>query len=1088
MARCTLMSRLPVIGGRAHRVQRVTGVIVAAIALGPATQARAATPAPAWTITSTSEPTNFVPGDSSGRDAYNVVATNTGAAPTDGSTITLTDSLPSGVTLDPAGVFAQDATLDEVSCSGSTTILCTAPGPLSPGETMYLRIPVDVSEGAQAPATNAATVTGGGAAPASASEPTAITTTPAAPGFQSFESILTNREGGSASQAGSHPFSFTSSFSLDTRTDAAGNIIPGGNVKDVEAELPRGMIGYPNAVPFCSLQAFYTTEGTDCPSDAAVGIARLVIRGSARSGPPAVDWEPIWNLQPPANVPAEFGVRPAGAFSNLGVVMQAKLRTGGDYGITVDTPNITEEDSLYAASLTFWGVPAEPSHDVLRGHCLQEGQDGGGSSGACPAGVPAKPLLALPTSCTGPLAATIRMDSWEEPGVWSVDSAVAGSPGGLRGCEALAFDPSVTVQPASSVASSPSGLNVDVRIPQNESPGGLADANLKRAVVTLPAGMALSPSAAVGLGACTPEEIGLNNANVPSCPESAKVGTAEATSPSLQYPLTGDVYVAQQENNPFGSLFALYVVLEGSGVLVKEAGEARLDPITGQVTATFDNLPQQAVSDIKLQLFGGAKATVATPPSCGTYTTTSQLTPYSSPSLASLTWPFAITSMPDNTACAPTSPFAPSLNAGTTNNQGGAFSPLLATFSRQDHEQDIAGVRLKMPPGLLGKLATVALCGEPQAGQGTCGPASQIGHVTVAAGVGPAPAYVTGRVFLTGRYRDAPFGLSIVIPAAVGPFNLGTVVVRAAVYVDPQTAQITALSDPLPTILQGVPLQIKTMSVDIDRPGFIFNPTNCSSSSMSGSATSTQGVTAALSSRFQAANCATLAFKPRLAASTAGRASKAAGASLDVKVASKGGPQPGGGEANIKSVKVDLPKQLPSRLTTLQKACVASVFEANPAGCPQESNVGSATAVTPVLAHPLSGPAYLVSHGGAAFPDLEIVLQGEGIVLILDGKTDIKHGVTSSTFNTVPDAPISSFELKLPTGRFSILGAYLPHSPGYSFCGQKLSMPTMITGQNGAVIKQSTKIAVTGCPKAKHARKAGRARKASHRQLRDRSS
>jgi hypothetical protein len=319
-------------------------------------------------------------------------------------------------------------------------------------------------------------------------------------------------------------------------------------------------------------------------------------------------------------------------------------------------------------------------------------------------------------------------------------------------------------------------------------------------------------------------------------------------------------------------------------------------------------------------------------------------------------------------------------------------------------------------------------------------------------------------VFLTGPYNHGPFGLSIVVPTVAGPFTLtgnggpGREVVRASIRVNPVTSQITVVSDPLPTMLEGVPLDIRTINVDINRSNFMFNPTSCSPSSVSGTLSSRQGATAAVSSPFEAANCAALPFKPTFSASTQGQASKADGASLVVTVTS------GAGQANIGKVDLQLPKQLPSRLTTLQKACTEAQFNANPAGCPEGSAIGTATAHTPILNAPLTGPAYLVSHGGAAFPDVEFVLQGEGVEILLDGQTQIKNGITYSHFDTVPDAPISSFETVLPEGPHSVLGTNLPASAKYSLCGQKLVMPTTLTGQNGAVIKQETKVAVTGCP------------------------
>jgi hypothetical protein len=388
-------------------------------------------------------------------------------------------------------------------------------------------------------------------------------------------------------------------------------------------------------------------------------------------------------------------------------------------------------------------------------------------------------------------------------------------------------------------------------------------------------------------------------------------------------------------------------------------------------------------------------------------------------------------------------------------------------LSRHDGEQDLSGVGVTMPPGLLGMLSHVEPCPEPQAAQGTCSPQSQIGHTQVAAGAGSHPFWVSGNVFLTGPYKGSPFGLSIVVPAVAGPFNLGNVIVRAAIHVDPRTSALSVTSDPLPQIVDGVPLRIQTVNVTIDRPNFMFNPTNCSQQAVTGAIagalpSGAPGVTASVSTPFAVAGCKNLPFHPQFAVLTHASTSKANGAYLHVKVTS------GPGQANIGKVKVDLPKQLPSRLSTLQKACVAGVFDANPANCPAGSVVGTATAVTPVLKNALAGPAYLVSHGGAEFPDLEIVLQGEGVSLVLDGQTDIKHGVTISSFNSVPDAPITTFDLVLPQGPHSALGAVA------NLCSGALRMPTAITGQNGAVLKQTTKIAVAGCPKHKKGKRARR--------------
>jgi len=475
---------------------------------------------------------------------------------------------------------------------------------------------------------------------------------------------------------------------------------------------------------------------------------------------------------------------------------------------------------------------------------------------------------------------------------------------------------------------------------------------------------------------------------------------------------------------------------------------------------------------VKIVLTGGQRAALANPQSCGVAATSSDLRPWSAPKSGPDATPgssFVVT------GCASPQLFGPAFSAGTVTPSAGGFSPFTLTLARQDGEQDLAGLTVTTPPGLLGLLKSVQRCPEPQAAQGTCGADSLIGHVQVAVGSGSEPLWVSGQVFLTGPYKGAPFGLSVVVPAVAGPFDLGNVVVRAAIGVDTRTAQITVASDPLPQLVDGVPLRVKTVNVSIDRQGFIFNPTNCSQQQVTGTLTSAQGAAVAVSSQFAVAGCAGLPFKPSFKVSTQAKTSKRNGASLDVSVTS------GQGQANIGKVAVSLPKQLPSRLTTIQQACPQATFAVNPASCPAGSDIGTATAHTPVLANPAAGPAYLVSHGGAAFPDLVVILQGEGVTLELVGSIDIKKGVTSSAFNSVPDAPISTFELRLPEGPHSGLAAVLPSKAKGSLCGTSLTMPTTITGQNGAQVKQGTKIAVMGCAKTK---KKPKHRKPKHRKVR----
>jgi hypothetical protein len=902
------------------------------------------------------------------------------------------------------------------------------------------------------------------------------------------------------SQAGSHPFDMTTSFMFNIEPDLSDpeQLHP----KDSVVNLPAGFAGSVGSVPRCSMQQFLgetqavLTNGsgavTDagCPTSTQVGIATIYVDESAYGIPGvkalselngySTPYGPVYNVVPPAGVPAELAFRAYIAAATVIVT----VRTDGDYGIASTVPDLTEDLPLAGVKLTLWGVPADSRHDSQRftpkaGTAPYSPPPGDEAGNPLPAGVPPVPFLSNPTHCTSePLDATVSADAWAAPGRLNADGTpdlsdpnwVTAStpmfPNGVTGCGKLAFGPSISAKLDTSQADSPSGLAFDVSVPQSSEPTDLATPALKDAVVSLPAGVSISPGRADGLAGCSEAQVGIGSNAQPACPDASQIGTVEVVTPLLPEVLEGQVYLGSERS---GSTYHLFLVARGNGLLVKLAGRVEADPVTGQLTATFENTPQVQFSDLKLHLFGGPEGALATPEACGTYTTTSALTPWSAPEdpVATPSDSFTIDS-----GCV--NGFDPSFSAGTVSNGAGAFSPFSLTFSRGDEDQGLGGISVTTPPGLLGLLKSVQLCGEPQAAQGTCPEGSLIGHTTAGAGPGSHPFYLGGNVYLTGPYKGAPFGLSVVVPAVAGPFNLGNVVIRAAVSVDPHTAQITVTSDPLPRILDGIPLRIRTVNVSIDRSGFMFNPTSCEPLTVGGTITSAQGASAAVSSRFQAAGCAALGFHPVFSVSTQAATSKQNGASLTVKAS-----LPAGAQANIHSVGVVLPKQLPARLTTIQQACPEATFAANPASCPVGSNIGVGTASTPVLASPLVGPAYLVSHGGAAFPDIVIVFQGEGITLELTGSIDIKKGITSSTFASIPDAPISSFQLSLPEGPHSGLAAVVPAKAKGNLCGQALTMPFTSTGQNGVVLKQTAKIAVTGCPKPKKKAKAkaGSARK-----------
>jgi hypothetical protein len=901
-------------------------------------------------------------------------------------------------------------------------------------------------------------------------------------GISKFTISATNEAGEPYTQAGGHPYELTTDIEFNTQEDSVTHKRePVQEVKDIDVDLPPGLLGNPEAAPRCSREEFIFAA---CPASTQVGIITVIRHPE---GSVQIKKGGVFNIATEAGRPSELGVLLPGGFISL---LTGRVRTGEGYGLAIDTAGV-QQAGVQSIAVTFWGVPAEESHNEQRGggcseliieECTLE--NGGQSSGD-----PRVPFLTLPMDCSaGPLTATLEADSWQEPGILNANgapdigdghwkTATATMPA-VSGCDALAFEPSLVAQPEgagagfSTGAGEPVGLHVDLGVPQTESPALSATPNVKNVSVTLPAGMVVSPSSANGLLACSDAQFALDSAAPGVCPPASQVGTVKVETPDLHLPLEGDVYLAEPHCDPCspadaqaGRMVRLFVqaVAEGqAGVVVKLEGTGSINQQTGQITTTFKEDPQLPFNDFKLSLGGGPRATLANSRVCGPATTSADLTPWSSPFTPDAT----PSSTFEVTGCLG-SQFNPTFTAGTTNNQAGAFSPFTLAFGRGDPDEPFSGLSMQLPAGLEGTLSNVSLCKEPQASQGTCGPESLIGHAQVLTGPGAEPFLVTGcQVFLTESYKGAPFGLSIVVPAKAGPYTLSgttgqsTVVVREAIAVDPHTAALTITGEPLPTALDGIPLQLKAVNVTIDRQGFTFNPTSCNKMAITGTLTSSQGASAAESSSFQATNCAALHFKPKFAVTTSGKTSRAKGASLAVKLIYPNAPP--GSEANIAKVKVDLPKQMPSRLTTLQKACTAAVFEANPAHCPAASVVGHAKAITPILPVPLEGPAYFVSHGGEAFPSLSVVLQGYGVTVDLVGTTFIsKAGITSSAFKTVPDVPVGSFELTLPEGKFSALAA------NGNLCKSKLAMPTAFVGQNGVEIHQSTKIGVTGCSKAK---------------------
>jgi uncharacterized repeat protein (TIGR01451 family) len=1095
---------------------------------------------PWWHVDSGSRPAS-IPAGGSGELVVSVE--NVGDAQAVGP-VTVADVLPAG--LRATGVISgstprRGGSLGEtvaLSCSFEH-LSCEAPGPLAAYDTIEIRIDVEALPGAQAGEASTVSVSGGGALPVRVSRPVSVGQ-PGGFGVEDYELQAEAEGGGPVSQAGAHPFQVTGSILLDQGADGApltgapdaGPAVP---AREVVARLPPGLIANPSAVPRCLAWQFAESVGGGeedrCPYQSAVGAASVTFD---QGGVTRTLATPVFNIEPEPGEPARFGFYVP--LDGVPVVLTTSVRSSEDWGVDLSSSELPQGSGISSVRVTFWGVAGSALHDNARGWgCLAEarGRTDVYEEAGCVHFEEQEPpaFVTLPTSCTSSLASSLEADSWAAPDAFqSFPATEPLTP--LTGCANVPFSPTISTVATTGSASSPSGFAFDLTFSREGLTSGtnIAQSNLQKTVVSLPEGLTIDPSAGVGLGACTPSEyaeVTLNSHEGVGCPEDSKLGTVEVETPLLFTTVYGSLYVAQPYDNPFpepghpgGSLIAVYVVAKSRaerGIIVKLAGRVAADPATGRLTVTFEGDPPLQFERFNFHFREGAQAALISPATCGTYTTSADLYPYSAPQTPLVdTASFQVTSGSEGSACpGAVPPFAPTIKAGTLTNHAGTFSPLYVDLSRTDAMQYISSFSTVLPVGLTADLTGVPQCpqadveaaraktGIEEEQNPSCPEASLIGHSLVGTGVGAILDYVPGRLYLSGPFRGDPLSVVSVTSAVVGPFDLGTVVVRFGLHIDPYTAQVSidpSGSEPIPTIIDGIVTHVRDIQVSIDRSDFTINPTACEARPISSALTSSLGTTAGTSTQLHAEACNELAFKPTFKASTSGRTSRADGASLSVKLTM---PIKLGTQANIREVKVELPKQLPSRLTTLQKACTEAQFNADPAGCPPGSFIGHARASTPILPVPLEGPAIFVSHGGEAFPSLVLALQGYGFTIDIVGATYISpQGITSTTFKTIPDEPVGNFQITIPQGPYSALSAnanlcaltrviHVKQREIRDVKGKrrrvtiktskripaKLLMPTLFIAQNGAKLKQDTKIEVTGCPKAKKASK----KQAAHR-------
>jgi len=823
---------------------------------------------------------------------------------------------------------------------------------------------------------------------------------------------------------------------------------PGESVRNVRVILPPGLIGDPTALPTCTnIQLFEAISGKspNCPIGSQIGTAEV----KQGAGSPFLN--PVFNMAHGPELPGLFAMNIAGVLISF-VPKVVPAPVPGGYEIQVTAPAISQAQVVNGSKIVFWGAPADPSHFAERFDLNKYGLEDPGLGVESPANN--LPFMTNPTACTPtPLTTRMEADSWREQGVFaqaSFNSEKDGTPFVFNGCEMVPFEPAVEVRTGTHRAASPTGLDLTITVPQSTAPHGLGTAHVKKVAVTFPEGVTVSPSAVAGLGACSEAQIGLGDSEPPTCPDSSKIGNVSIRTPVLEETLEGDVVIARQNENPFRSTFAIYLAVKGPGFYLKLPGELNVDKQTGRLRTVFDNNPQLPFEELQLDFRGGPTAPLVTPDICGTYDTRSEITSWASNEPVVVNSPTLI-----DEGCGGGGAFNPKLQAGVANPVAGARSPLTIRIQRQDGEQNISRFDVTLPQGELASLKGVGVCPDSVAGDGNCPKDSEVGISTTAIGTGAFPLFVPqpGKdptaLYLAGPYKGSPYSLIAKVPAQSGPFDFGNIVVRTAINLNPVTAQVIAESDPLPQMLEGVPIQYRDVRIEVRKPDFTVNPTSCEQRFVKTKIYSTQGTIATPSVPAKVGDCASLDFGPKLAFKVKGGTNRGDLQALTATLTT------GKKEANIGRVAVTLPHSEFLEQGHIGTVCTRVQFAAGK--CPEASIYGTAMAVTPLLDKPLEGPVYLRSSNHA-LPDLVAALAGQ-FDIELSGRIDSKNGGIRNTFEVVPDAPVSRFVLKMRGGQKSLL------VNSRNLCKAPSRADVRMVGQNGKVHRERP-IVRNSCNKA----------------------
>lgn len=1033
--------------------------------------------APALSVEIDRFPAQINRGDESIR--FEVAVGNSSALDPTSGTLSLDFSLAPGLTLMAASGADWDCSPDLLSCESSTAVPAGSSFPLLSLSSVWIdeMAPDTVHVGVIA--------SGGGAgSPVSAED--SFTFGPAAPfGLLFADALVADEAGATEAQAGAHPYEVSGAFETSLRRGSVpGSLIPAEDLHGGVTELPAGLIA--------SLQAasavcdFAALEQNECPDAAAVGGVKAFMEPKEMppGGVPNAESPKdrvVYRLRGEEGFPATFGFKTEG----LAYVMRFRLRSDGDYGLSQVFPLIPQTPTVNGISFSFcgYGVKFRSTVDPEFDRCMRRPDPG-----ANPV-----PFLTLATSCAdGPPVTRFAVDSWVHRGRqtgsglpdltdpnWSVLEAPLPP---LTGCEQLTEEwtgvdePTFGFQADSLAADSPVAYTANLHIPQDglEDPDGLATSHLKGATISFPPGVSLNTATADGLQACSAAQIGLLgsgfpapnrirfDARLPNCPPASRIGTASLDTPLFEAPLGGSIFLAAQKANPFGSDYAIYVAIEApaQGVVAKLPVKLDLDPGSGQITATLLDGPQLPIEDLELRFFGGSRAALASPVTCGAHLVSTALTPWSAadpdhPRPDEIARPadeVSIASGPNGSPCpgaAAERPFGVEFSAGSSDPVAGASSPFTARLTRPDGAQELDRFEFSPPAGFSAALRGVPYCpeagiaaarastGRAEQGAPSCPAAAQVGSTSSGAGAGASPFYLPGRLYLAGPYKDAPLSLVAITPALAGPFDLGNLVVRSALAVDPSTARATATSDPLPRVVGGIPLRIRDLRIALDRPGFGRNPTSCDAASVDATAVGSGGARAGLSNRFQVGECGRLAFRPKLSLRLGGSTGKSGHPSLTARLT-----QPRG-QANVGRVAIVLPATQYLEQRHIRGVCTRSQFARR--ACPARSVYGRAEVESPSLDQPLKGPVYLRSSAHD-LPDLVVALRGQRrqpLEINVVGRVDSVGERIRIRFGSVPDVPVSRFVLRMQGGRKGLL------VNNTRLCRSSPRAAVKLVGQNG---------------------------------------